>query len=129
MKLPTSLVRALAAGVVSFATGGDIAAQTNALADPTRPPSVDAQAASRENSVQAHVLQSVLIAPGRSNAVIDGQTVRIGSRVGDAKVVKIDATGVTLDSGGKMELLKLIPFAKQDDPGRSRRPTSEKRAK
>ena len=125
MKLPALLVPALAACVLSLANGGVVGAP----ADPTRPPSVDPQAGSGEDPGQAHVLQSVLIAPGRSNAVIDGKTVRVGGQVGEAKVVKIDETGVVLSKGGKMEMLKLFPFAQKTSPKRPRRQTSEEKAR
>jgi hypothetical protein len=72
-----------------------------------------------DKPVRARVLQSVLIAPGRSVAVIDGETVKVGSRVGDAKVVRIDETGVTLAQSGKTEILTLFPDAKKSGPRES----------
>ena len=61
--------------------------------------------------------------------VIDGKTVRVGGQVGEAKVVKIDETGVVLSKGGKMEMLKLLPFAQKTSPKRPRRQTSEEKAR
>jgi MSHA biogenesis protein MshK len=77
------------------------------LSDPTRPPSDPAPA---QNAAQpASRLQSVLISPGRKLAVIDGRTVSVGERVGDAKVVAISPAQVVLQTGGAYQTLKLHP--------------------
>jgi MSHA biogenesis protein MshK len=90
------------------------AALAQPLADPTRPPNVSpmepALGASPESTTR---LQSVLISPTRKLAVIDGQTVRLGGRVGDATLVDISETQVVLQRHGESQTLKLHPAAEK----------------
>jgi MSHA biogenesis protein MshK len=62
-------------------------------------------------------------------AVVDGEMVRVGSRLGDAEVVKIDESGVVLRSSGRTETLKLLPDAKRVGSRTSRHNTYEERVK
>lgn len=107
--------------VLAFPHAGLHGAPADVLVDPTRPPSFAGGAAETEKSGQARVVQSVLIAPGRTIAVVNGETLRVGSSVGSAKVVKIDQTGVTLSNSGKLEVLRLFPDAEKSEPVRARR--------
>lgn len=79
------------------------------LADPTRPPPAFENAAQGEAANNGPVLQSVLIAPGRKEAVISGQTVTVGQKFGDARVEKIAESEVVLRSGKNVQTLKLFP--------------------
>lgn len=84
-----------------------------ALVDPTRPPNV-APAGARDGSAQpgaaaAPRLESTLISPNRKLAVIDGQTVTVGSKVDEATVVQIAETRVTLRQGAELKTLELYP--------------------
>lgn len=88
-----------------------------ALQDPTRPPAAMLQpragslgSAGAAMQQDAHRLQSILIgrAPGgRRVAVIDGDTVRVGDRVGGARVLAIEAGAVQIEQGGKRSTLTL----------------------
>lgn len=82
--------------------------------DPTRPPSslyaptlnateewVETQAGS--------ILQSIRKSNGRYTAVINGETVIVGSKIGDARVVKIRETEVILKTADSLQTLKLFP--------------------
>jgi MSHA biogenesis protein MshK len=84
------------------------AAAAQGLSDPTRPPSASAPSAARSEAPLSR-LQSVLISPGRKLAVIDGQTVALGGRLGDATVVAIAPTQVVLQTGATYQTLKLFP--------------------
>lgn len=84
------------------------AAFAQALSDPTRPPSFSGETA-RSATAPASRLQSVLISPGRKLAVIDGRTVALGERVGDATLFAIAPTQVTLQQGAGYQTLKLYP--------------------
>jgi MSHA biogenesis protein MshK len=77
------------------------------LSDPTRPPSASPSIQNTTDEVSR--LQSVLISPGRKLAVIDGRTVALGERVGDATVVAIAPAQVILQRGGSYQTLKLHP--------------------
>lgn len=94
-------------------------AQAQALDDPTRPPAALWAPASAAPVVAARPqLQSVLISTqpgGRRLAVIDGQVVKIGSKVGDAVVTDIRDTAVLLRRGKSLETFKLYPSSKTDN--------------
>ncbi|MEG1055404.1 MAG: MSHA biogenesis protein MshK [Janthinobacterium sp.] len=94
-------------------------AQAQALDDPTRPPAALWAPASAAPVVAARPqLQSVLISNqpgGRRLAVIDGQTVKVGSKVGDAVVTEIHDTAVLLRRGKSLETFKLYPSSKTDN--------------
>ena len=91
-------------------------AQAQALDDPTRPPAALWAPASAAPVAPAQPrLQSVLISTqpgGRRLAVIDGQTVKVGSKVGDAVVTEIRDTAVLLRRGKTLETFKLYPGSK-----------------
>lgn len=89
-------------------------AQAQVLVDPTRPP--DAPLPGNDAGLIAiravPQLQSVLVASsGRRVAVIDGRTVRVGDKVGEASVDGIGETTVTLRRGKTLETIRLYPKA------------------
>ena len=129
MKPPPLFARVFAVSALLGAQGAAHGAPADVLVDPTRPPSLAAGVPGGEKAAQSRTLQSVLIAPGRSVAVIDGQMVRVGSRLGNAEVVKIDEIGVVLRSSGRTETLKLLPDAKRVGSRTSRHNTNEERVK
>jgi len=89
------------------------AALAQGLSDPTRPPTPMSGA---DTAVEAGgpQLQSVLISPNRRLAVINGQTVAVGGRVGDATLTQVSETGVVLKRGDLLESVPLLPgVAKQ----------------
>jgi MSHA biogenesis protein MshK len=115
------MIRAAVASFVLLvaAAGG----HAQALVDPTRPPNVvasDAAAVPAENQ-----LQSVLISQGRRVAVINGETVSLGGRIGDATVVRISATEVTLKRGDELEVLGMFGGVEKKSV-RRRVPAAEK---
>ncbi|HET7776025.1 MAG TPA: hypothetical protein VFK74_06635 [Azospira sp.] len=84
-----------------------------ALADPTRPPATILSltpGAAGEVLPAGPVLQSVLIPRyGRPVAVIDGQSLRLGERLGDAVLSRINEHDVTLTGPGGVTVLRLTP--------------------
>lgn len=83
-----------------------------ALADPTRPPNVapgGVRDAGAQPAVAPQRLESILISPTRTFAVIDGRTVVVGSKVDEATVVQIAETRVTLRRGAELKTLELHP--------------------
>ena len=91
---------ALLAALLGVALGG------TGLVDPTRPPSRDAafQGTHGDKGVSLRV-SSIVLAPGRRLAVINGHRVRVGSRVAGALVVEIAPHAVRLrDPEGEFEL-------------------------
>ena len=96
--------RALALLAIAAASG----AWAAPFPDPTRPPgSLDA---GRRDAVSPSGprLESVLIAPDRRVAVVSGQQVTIGSRLGDGHVVRITESEVRIRSPRGEESLKLF---------------------
>ncbi len=91
------------------------------LRDPTRPPA--ALEPMPEGTVSAPasgpVLQSVLVSSGRRVAIISGQSVSLGEKFGEARVVKITENEVLLRRGTDLQTLKLFP-------GIEKRPTSSR---
>jgi MSHA biogenesis protein MshK len=85
------------------------AAAAQGLSDPTRPPSAAPEERAARSEAPVSRLQSVLISPGRKLAVIDGQTVALGGRIGDATVISIAPTQVILQAGAAYQTLKLHP--------------------
>lgn len=81
------------------------------LGDPTRPTGLNAPTAQRAAAQPGWVLQSILVAPDRRVAVINGRSVRVGETVDGARVVGIDADRATLDAQGRRIDLRLHPQA------------------
>ncbi|CAN5303672.1 hypothetical protein BH11PSE11_BH11PSE11_11320 [soil metagenome] len=80
------------------------------LPDPTRPPpQAMSLPAGSAVSAAGPQLQSILIGPGRKTAIISGQSVSLGEKVGDAVVVKIADGEVVLRNGSDLQTLKLFP--------------------
>jgi len=94
---------ALALGV-----GATPALTAEVLPDPTRPP-VEAGEETPGAVATGPVLQSVMIRPGSRAAVISGQLLTEGERLGDAKLVKISEGEVILVGSEGRQTLKLFP--------------------
>lgn len=89
-------------------------AHAQELADPTRPPAVAANPAGTATAPGAAAvasgLQSIIRRDGaKPAALINGEYVTLGGRVGDARVVKIGEDAVTLKGPMGREILKLMP--------------------
>lgn len=81
------------------------------LPDPTRPPAAvmapaDAVVVEPPKPVG---LQSVLISKGRSAAIIDGQTIELGGKYGDVKLIEVSDTGVVLQGARGKTVMMLFP--------------------
>ena len=113
--------RAFSVFLLLFSHTGLHAAPEGVAVDPTRPPSFGAGAADGSVPEPARVVQSVLIAPGRTMAVVNGETVRVGSIQNGARVVRIDEAGVLLSNNGRLEMLRLFPDTEKSGSGRARR--------
>jgi MSHA biogenesis protein MshK len=92
---------------VLLLAGANAAAQT--MTDPTRPPAGLALTEAGDEAVAAPVLQSVMISPAVRTAIIGGETVKLGGKYGDARVVKISETEVVLRTASGTETLKMYP--------------------
>ena len=79
--------------------------------DPTRPPvGLGAGAADAESDTAGGItLQSVMISPTQSAAIINGVLVKLGEKYGDAVLVRVAESEVVLRSGGAQQVLKIHP--------------------
>ncbi len=86
------------------------------LMDPTRPPDYMPGGAQQETGpLEAQGfngspwdLTSTLVSPQRTLAVINGQVVIKGSKIGDMTVEKIETDQVVLVGGGRTEVIDLV---------------------
>lgn len=102
--------RPIGLGLLLWSLACTATGHAETLPDPTRPP--DLLGAGRNDDAAAAsgpVLQSVLIAPGRREAIISGKTVRPGDKFGDARVVRIVESEVVLRNGKSLLTLKIFP--------------------
>ena len=86
------------------------------LPDPTRPPAeisntspvTDGKTISSVNSG----LQSIIIAPNHRAAIINGKTVLLGEKYGNAKLVEVTERGVVLLGKQGKQVMSLFPGVK-----------------
>ena len=83
------------------------------FADPTRPPNVSSEEGAAATMQAGPRLESVLIAPDRRLAVINGQQVRLGGKYGEGQVVQITETEVVIRNGEGTQTLRLLPEAQK----------------
>jgi MSHA biogenesis protein MshK len=82
-----------------------------ALQDPTRPtdPVLYFGGGNRPPSTSVWTLQSILSAPDRRIAIINGTRLREGDRIGNARVVSIKPSHVVLNTGKGTLTLQMLP--------------------
>jgi hypothetical protein len=107
-------------------SGTLISAVAEELPDPTLPPigigavtghggrgeaEAGAEAGGRSrDEVAQKGLQSVIIAPDYRAAIINGQTVELGAKYGDAQLTEVNESGVVLSGArGKQKLMLMFP--------------------
>ena len=86
-----------------------------AQSDPTRPPQVLTAPQSASGPVAAgggQRLGAIMLSKDRKFAVIDGQEVALGGRLGEARLVRLTETEATLRSKTETVVLKLAPDLK-----------------
>ena len=105
----------LFAAVLSVAAGVAAAEPAAAtLADPTRPPpALEAPAAvAGKSPAPLSGLQTVIMRKGRKPvAVINGETVELGAKLGEATLVKLSEREAVLQGPQGKEVLRLTPNA------------------
>ncbi len=97
------------------------------LPDPTRPPAAfeNAPAATEAKAGNSAGLQTVILRKGRKPvAVINGETVELGGKVGEATLVKLSEREAVLQGPQGREVLHLTPKASKTaaHPGGAPRP-------
>ena len=91
------------------------------LSDPTRPATAGAVDSGAGMSV-GPALQSVILPKGgRPVALIDGQELRVGDKLGDGVVTFIGETQVKIKGPAGVEVLRLTPGVEKTSRRKSRR--------
>lgn len=118
--LAPSLAPSLTLSLAWLALLGAGPAAAQALADPTRPMATPSGDASTPRAAGAALAASAPAAPalqlqsvqvphnGPANALLDGQVVRVGDRVGALTVHAIDSDGLTLRGARGLQRLALV---------------------
>lgn len=100
-------------------------ANAEEMNDPTRPPAsiYTPDDSSDANAKKPTGLQSIIISKQRRAAIIDGQTVELGGKYGDSKLIEVNEGNVVLLSARGKQVLTLFPGvritpkrSKQDTP-------------
>jgi len=79
------------------------------LADPTRPPAIITAPATENTGNAPSGLQSVIISKKRRAAIIDGETVELRGKHGDAILIEVNESGVVLQGAQGRQVLTLFP--------------------
>ena len=88
------------------------------LPDPTRPPAIIAMPVIAASGVASGVadkparLQSIIISKTRRAAIIDGETVELGDKHGDAKLIEVNEGSIVLLSAEGRQVMALFPDVK-----------------
>ena len=103
--------------------------QGQGLSDPMQPPAFAAPAsaaAGEPSSGGGGVLQSTLLSNGRRLAMIDGKPMKVGDRIGEARIVAIDPASVTLREAGATRVLQLYQGVEISSGAAAKAPASRK---
>jgi len=86
-------------------------ASAQVLIDPTKPPPEIYTPLTQAGSAapESDRLQTIIISPTRRAAIINGQTVELGAKHGDAKLVEVSESGVILLGPQGRQVLALFP--------------------
>lgn len=98
------------------------ALQAGSINDPMRPSGVQHKLppASEQVSAPSYRLDSILIATDRRLSVINGKQLAEGEYIDKFKVVRIEATRVTLRSGSRSQILTLLPISVKSPPSEAK---------
>jgi MSHA biogenesis protein MshK len=100
------------------------------LSDPTRPPReiLGGGAGAAEPAANLSPAQIVIISTDRRQATINGRTVALGGRYGDATLVQISDEEIVLRRGDTTEVIKLYSSVhRRKLAARNQRETAERR--
>ena len=119
-----NLTRKLLALMALFAAFGTSYA-ADVLQDPTRPPPGLYTGEGDSAQTGEPILQSVFISPRHRSAIISGQAVVVGDKVGTAQVVAIRDQEVVLREGKDLQTLRLFPNLEKAGAEKSGKPAKK----
>ncbi len=94
-----------------------VSAPAVALHDPTRPTDPELYFGRHAGAAgRPWILHSILNAPDRRIAIINGKRVREGERIGSARVLRIGTSDVLLQTGKRRLTLRLLPASTRVTP-------------
>lgn len=96
-------------GVLALLYAVPVMAAAQTLTDPTRPPPEINAPQAQASAPKESGLQSVIISPARRAAIINGQTIELGGKLGDAKLLEVNESGVVLQGPQGRRALALFP--------------------
>ena len=104
----------LASVAAALALMGAAHVSAEAINDPMQPPGREMAGRGKAGTPAAatrYRLDSVIIAPNRRQAIINGQRLSLGESIGGSRLIDVQATQVTLLVGGKSHVLTLLPLS------------------
>jgi hypothetical protein len=96
--------------VILYTLLGTSILHAQVLNDPMRPPG-QREAGGAAPVESRYRLDSIIIAPDRRRAIINGRQLSLGDWIGHARLVDIRATEVTLWIAGQSHVLTLLPLS------------------
>lgn len=84
-----------------------LAAMPTFALDPTQPPAGQAVGDAPSEAVATLRLQAILRGSEHASAVINGQNLRVGDRLGDARILAVRPHSVVIDRQGQQQELRL----------------------
>lgn len=89
---------------------GPVAVFAQTLTDPTRPPAeISSSGVVQAVTQKDSGLQTIIISPTRRAAIINGRTVELGAKLGDARLVGISESVAVLERAQGRQVLALFP--------------------
>ena len=76
--------------------------------DPTRPPAAFVTAAVERQAPETLHLQVIFRGAQSARAVLNGQSLRVGETLADARVLAINTNSVLIERDGQRQLLRLV---------------------
>lgn len=120
--LPPPLLLAI---ILGGGTGAVWSQGGGSLSDPTRPPmlTIEPVTGGSESTPPPSGLQTIILGKGHKPiAVINGVTVALGDKVGDATLVKLNESEAVLQGPAGREVLRLLPGIGKGADGLKRSP-------
>ena len=109
MIMPTGVI-ARCFWVSAALCAGPVAVFAQTLTDPTRPPAeISSSGVVQAVPQKDSGLQTIIISPTRRAAIINGQMVELGAKLGDARLVGISESVAVLERAQGRQVLALFP--------------------
>jgi MSHA biogenesis protein MshK len=96
------------------------------LPDPTRPPEGFDRGTPSAEAASGPMLQSTLISGSRREAIINGETLRVGDKFRNAEVAEIREGEVVLKEGKEKQTLRLFPEVQRRNTAKREEPKAER---